>query len=161
MAYLITFRCYGTWLHGDERGSVNRKFNNIYGSSKRPKNLRLDSMEFLILKNKPFVLTAMKRLVVEDSIRNVCDHRGYLLYTVQARTNHVHCVVSAMEKPEKIMGAFKAYSTRHLRKAGLAAAEAKIWSRHGSTRYLWTENHIETTVKYVMNGQGQELTAFD
>jgi len=21
LGYLITFRCYGTWLHGDERGS--------------------------------------------------------------------------------------------------------------------------------------------
>jgi len=24
LAYLITFRSYGTWLHGDERGSVDR-----------------------------------------------------------------------------------------------------------------------------------------
>src|SRR5712691_1996686 len=24
-AYLITFRCYGTWSHGDERGSMRRK----------------------------------------------------------------------------------------------------------------------------------------
>jgi hypothetical protein len=22
LAYLTTFRCYGTWLHGDDRGSV-------------------------------------------------------------------------------------------------------------------------------------------
>ncbi len=31
LAYLITFRSYGTWLHGDERGSVNR-FRNQYKS---------------------------------------------------------------------------------------------------------------------------------
>jgi len=31
LAYLITFRCYGTWLHGDERGSVDR-FHNQYQS---------------------------------------------------------------------------------------------------------------------------------
>src|SRR5256886_8163861 len=24
LVYLITFRCYGTWLHGDERGSYRR-----------------------------------------------------------------------------------------------------------------------------------------
>src|SRR5438093_13756827 len=23
LGYLITFRCYGTWLHGDERGSID------------------------------------------------------------------------------------------------------------------------------------------
>jgi hypothetical protein len=27
LAYLITFRCYGTWLHGDSRGSVDRFHN--------------------------------------------------------------------------------------------------------------------------------------
>jgi hypothetical protein len=31
LAYLITFRCYGTWLHGDERGSIDR-FHNRYKS---------------------------------------------------------------------------------------------------------------------------------
>jgi hypothetical protein len=31
LAYLITFRAYGTWLHGDSRGSVDR-FHNRYGA---------------------------------------------------------------------------------------------------------------------------------
>ena len=31
LAYLITFRCYGTWLHGDRRGSIDR-FHNRYKS---------------------------------------------------------------------------------------------------------------------------------
>jgi len=25
LAHLITFRCYGTWRYGDERGSIDRK----------------------------------------------------------------------------------------------------------------------------------------
>jgi len=29
LAVFFTFRCYGTWLHGDERGDRN---NNTYGS---------------------------------------------------------------------------------------------------------------------------------
>jgi hypothetical protein len=24
LGYLITFRCYGSWLHGDKRGSIDR-----------------------------------------------------------------------------------------------------------------------------------------
>jgi hypothetical protein len=35
LAFLITFRSYGTWLHGDERGSVNR-FHNQYKSALLP-----------------------------------------------------------------------------------------------------------------------------
>ena len=37
LAYLITFRSYGTWLHGDERGSVDR-FHNVYGTPRLPPN---------------------------------------------------------------------------------------------------------------------------
>jgi hypothetical protein len=31
LAYLITFNTYGSWLHGDRRGSVDR-FHNRYGT---------------------------------------------------------------------------------------------------------------------------------
>jgi len=31
LTYLITFRCYGTWLHGAQRGSIDR-FHNRYKS---------------------------------------------------------------------------------------------------------------------------------
>jgi hypothetical protein len=34
LAYLITFRTYGTWLHGDERYSMDRHGKNIYGTPK-------------------------------------------------------------------------------------------------------------------------------
>ena len=33
LAYLITFRCYGTWLHGDVRGSMDSK-HHVYGAPK-------------------------------------------------------------------------------------------------------------------------------
>jgi len=31
LAYLITFTTYGTWLHGDPRGSVDRE-HNVWGT---------------------------------------------------------------------------------------------------------------------------------
>ncbi|MGH9840991.1 MAG: hypothetical protein ACREEM_19730 [Blastocatellia bacterium] len=39
LAYLITFRCYGTWLHGDERGSVDRD-HNIYRTPFLPRDAK-------------------------------------------------------------------------------------------------------------------------
>ena len=33
VGFLISFRCFGTWLHGDRRGSVDR-FHNVYGTPK-------------------------------------------------------------------------------------------------------------------------------
>ena len=64
-------------------------------------------------------------------------------------------------KPERMMDSFKAYSTKALRAANLIGMDVKPWSRHGSTRYLWTEKHVDLAVDCVMNGQGGDLPVFD
>lgn len=160
-AYLITFRCYGTWLHGDERGSVDRRYYNRYGEAKIGPNSELKAKKAALLKAEPFFLGAAERKVVDLAVREVCIVRGYALHALNVRTEHGHVVVGNAGSPEHIMNSFKAYATKALRKAGLIGAETKPWSRHGSTRYLWTEEHIQKAVEYVVNGQGSELPEFD
>jgi REP element-mobilizing transposase RayT len=156
LAYLITFRCYGTWVHGDQRGSMDRK-HNLYGSPKIAPNsglLRSDKMQ---LKHRAHNLGAIEREVVEKAIREVCAYRRYMLRAINVRTNHVHAVVTAMSKPEPVLNAFQAYSTRALVTAGLNPSGAKPWARHGSTIYLWKEHDVAKAVEYVVWGQGDEL----
>jgi len=160
-AYLITFRCYGTWLHGDERGSVDRRYYNQIDRPKiAPDETKVESKAHL-MKSPTFLLTTEARRVVQMAIEEVCQVRGYGLYGLNIRTNHVHSVVSNAGEPERIMNSFKAYATKALRLKGLLDPDAKAWSRHGSTRYLWTEDHILTAVDYVVNGQGDELPSFE
>ena len=157
LAYLITFRCYGTWLHGDERGSMDRRFHNRYGAPKiAPDPDKVASRERL-LKSPPFLLGPQEREIVERAIKEVCCVREYLLYAANARTNHVHSVVSNSGRPERIMDSFKAYSTKALRTAGLLGVNDRAWSRHGSTKYLWTETEITRAVEYVLYSQSDEL----
>ena len=139
LAFLITFRSYGTCLHGDERGSIDRRKYHIYGAPDMPANIKVIEDERAELKNPGITLNRAKRAVVERAIREVCQHRGYLLHAVNVRTNHVHSVVAASCKPEHVMDSFKAYATRQLRETGLMSPDVKIWARHGSTPYLWTE----------------------
>jgi REP element-mobilizing transposase RayT len=160
-AYLITFRCYGTWLHGDERGSVDRRYYNRYGEATIKPDVEIQARKANLRKSEPYFLGASERQVVESAIKEVCNVRGYALLALNVRTEHVHIVVSNSGKPERMMDSFKAYSTKALRNAGLLEVNAKPWSRHGSTRYLWTEDHIAKAVDYVVNGQGGELPEFD
>ena len=111
--------------------------------------------------SEPFELGVAENSLVEDAIREVCLARGYLLYGLNVRTNHVHTVVYGTGKPERIMDSFKAYGTQRLRNEGLVDPKRKIWSRHGSTKYLWTERHIDLAADYVVNGQGRESPKFD
>ncbi len=134
LAYLITFRCYGTWVHGDERGSMDRK-HNVYGTSKIPSNPRLLNSDKKQLKHPPSTLDGRQRPIVEEAVREVCDHRHYILRAINARTNHVHSVVTAISKPEPVLNAFQAYATRALRREGLNSPGVKPWARHGSTIY--------------------------
>jgi REP element-mobilizing transposase RayT len=160
MAYLITFRTYGTWLHGDERGSMDRT-HNVYGTPRLAPNPDRKHAAALKLNHAPVILNVEQRQAVERAVREVCHHRAYALLALSARTNHVHVVVSAACKPEPILETFKAYATRKLRQMGLISASMKPWVRHGSTRYLWKERHVEKAMNYVLYGQGDDPLDLD
>jgi REP element-mobilizing transposase RayT len=160
LAYLITFRCYGTWVHGDERGSMDRR-HNIYGAPKIAPNQLLQRSDMKQLKHAPIILDAGKRSIVDQAIRDVCDYRRYILRAMNVRTNHVHVVVTAAREPEGLLDAFKSYSTRALRRAGVISQTFKPWIRHGSTIYLWKERDVAKAIEYVMLSQGDELFKLD
>ena len=41
-----------------------------------------------------------------------------------------------------------------LREAGLADPSGRVWAAEGSTRYLWTIEHIRRACNYVLDEQG-------
>ena len=110
-----------------------------------------------MLKSSPFVLGANERIVVEDAIKETCGIREYLLQALNVRSNHVHVVTGNHGEPERMLNAFKANATRALRSAGLLGPDEKAWSRHGSTKYLWTDAEIPNAIDYVLYSQGDEL----
>ena len=94
LAYLITFRSYGTWLHGDSRGSVDR-FHNRYGAPLIAPNRRWLQYNERALKRPPAKLTARRRAAIDGAIRETLRIRKWNLWALNTRTNHVHTVVSA------------------------------------------------------------------
>jgi REP element-mobilizing transposase RayT len=107
------------------------------------------------------VFGAASRKLIEDAIGEVCSYRKIGLVAINVRTNHAHVVTATNRAPEPLMNSFKSYATRKLRERGLIREDEKVWARQGSTRYLWTNEHISTAVDYVLNGQGGDLPRFD
>jgi hypothetical protein len=35
--------------------------------------------------------------------------------------------------------------------------QEKLWSKHGSTRYLWTDEQVDNAIAYVLYGQGDDF----
>lgn len=159
LAYLITIRSYGTWLHGDEKGSIDRHGFNGYGKPLMFQSEKLKDLMKAQMNQKPTILDKKERICILEAIKEVCDYRGYELLAGNIRTNHLHAVVSANTNPDKIANEFKAYATRRLREAKLVEPDKTIWSRGKSRRYLWKLKHVEIAVEYVLFGQGDEIPA--
>jgi REP element-mobilizing transposase RayT len=161
LAYLITFRSYGTWLHGDERGSIDRSHNR-YQSPYISPNEAWRKHNTHSLKTEAVNLKSEQRESVETAIRETCALRKWLLRAVNVRTNHVHVVVSiGVTKPESALNAFKANATREMRRSGCWRESRSPWADKGSQRYLWNERSIERAIEYVIEGQGDKLPDFD
>jgi hypothetical protein len=128
LAYLITFRTYGSWLHGDERGSVNR-YRNIYSTKYLPQEKEWQIVNSKKLKIGPVKLSDEQRTCVRMAITACCKFRGWNLMAINVRTNHGHVVTDIGEtNPSIALNALKANSTRELRNAGLWTEEFSPWS---------------------------------
>ena len=78
LAFLITFRSHGTWLHGDERGSVNR-FRNQYKSTRLPAEKKWLETNTKRLRDEPVILDADQRGCVKAAANQTCKFRKWHL----------------------------------------------------------------------------------
>ena len=161
LAFFMTFRCYGTWLHGDERGSVDRN-NNTYGTPRIPGHKKWLDVSVANLKHPPVNLDAKMRKSVEIAIIDTCNKRSWDRYAFNIRTNHVHIVLRAAQtSASRVLHALKANATRQMRQDDRWAGEHSPWSDRGSKRKLWSKGAVDAAIDYVLYGQGDELPDFD
>lgn len=156
LAYLLTWTTRGTWLHGDRRGSVDHSSEHQHGRPLIPHQPARVEFERASMRSDPVVLDSAQRHVVERTVRDHLAFRGWRLLALNVRTNHVHLVASGTVPPERIMDQCKSWCTRRLREAGLVEPDIKLWTRHGSTRYLFTDDAVYRATHYVLNEQGPE-----
>jgi REP element-mobilizing transposase RayT len=160
LAYLISFRSYGTWLHGDERGAIDRSHNRYRSPYLKPNDdwRRYNEQQ---LKAPPVKLQARHRNSIKKAIIDTCEKRKWGLLAHNIRTNHVHSVVSAKKEPDIVLNALKANATRQLREDSLWSHDFSPWARKGSKRRLWNAQSVAKAIDYVLNGQGDDLPDFD
>src|SRR5579864_3368373 len=126
-AYLITFVCYGSWLHGRE-GAVDREHN-----------IEPDDSSSVRVGRAP-------------SRSHAGRHQGSLLASWMDIADGPRppescaAAVEADRNPEQVMSALKAYASRALNETGIDRTGRRRWARHGSTRYLWTMTEIAAAV---------------
>ena len=108
----------------------------------------------------PYVLDGEARAVVLASLRGHCAQRGWNLLAAHVRSNHVHAVVEAEIRPERIMNEFKSYASRELNRLKSDGPNRRRWARHGSTRWLWKDQDVREAMQYVVEQQGEPMALF-
>jgi len=160
LANFITFTTYGTGLHGRAPGAVDR-FHNEVGTPFLPPDEERERAERDGLAEPPYLLDEARREIVLQTILEVARHRGWTLWAVHVRSNHVRIVVTADARPEKVMSDFKAYASRRLREQFDEPGDRTRWTQHGSTLYLWSDEQVGAKVEYTVNGQGRSMSVYD
>jgi len=148
IAFFLTWTCYGTWLTGDERGSTRWHRGYLPPRPSLAKWCR-DRMA-----GEPVSLNGQQQRIVEQTIADHCQHRGWYLHELNCRTNHVHVVVAASDyQGEIVRDQLKAWCTTRLNAHRGQTKVARWWTRGGSVQLVFTDDELEAVIAYVRDGQ--------
>jgi len=160
IAFFISFTCYGSRLHGDDRGSVDLD-HNVFGTPVLPASPNRAAARRSAMTNPPYSLSGDRPSVVCDAIAALAEKRGWTLWAVHVRTEHLHVIVTAPGGDiDRVMADLKAAASFRLNRAYPAEKDRKHWTRHGSTRYVWNETQLAAIIDYVLNQQGEPMAVY-
>ncbi len=145
--YFITWVTYGTWLPGDARGWRKRGYGYQIPSPQLEEWCRKK------MRGEAVLLELHDRSVVEEACRKHCEHRGWTLIAVAARTNHVHVIVISDTVPDITRNQLKANCTSELRRQAQPLNVSRTWARLGDVEILDTDEEIEACYAYVTEAQ--------
>jgi REP element-mobilizing transposase RayT len=156
IAYFITWTTYGTWLPGDKRG-----WHSWGEDEAHTPNELVTEMAVLDMKETEFTLSPDEREMVVQTISRHCQIRTWALHAVNARSNHVHVVVTASGyDPKTVRDQFKSWCTRNLKPCN--QGRKRYWTEGGSCRWINQEEDLESAIVYVNDYQdrkGNEIQA--
>ncbi|MCB1020585.1 MAG: hypothetical protein H6509_06285 [Bryobacterales bacterium] len=155
--YFLTFTCYGTRLHGDSRGSVDRK-HNLVGARYLEEDPLRSATERGLMTADVASLDEPERAIVLEEIISSCSRQNWLLHAAHVRSTHVHVVLTTATKPEVVLGKVKSFASRALNKR--FGKKQRRWATHGSTVWLWDPRRLDRAVDYVVRGQGSPMQLY-
>jgi REP element-mobilizing transposase RayT len=148
LAYHITFGTYGTRLHGDERGTIDRTMNK-FGEPIVGVDVEWQQIERSLLKFPPRVLTLEQRLFIEEVVPSVCIRGGWKHLATAAAPDHVHNVLSAEVEGKDVRKWLKRWVSEAMNERWTLQEGEVWWAECGSVRWVWTEDYYERAIDYV------------
>ena len=161
--WLLTWTTYGSWLPGDERGSITavrphfasgpRIHQNLPGTpyAETMPGLRAAAVERM--HGPPILLGSEQAEALLKQFRETAGHRGWDLDAVAVMANHVHLVITVDGDPEPsmLLRDFKSYGSRALNLRWGKPVNGTRWTDGGSKRKLPDEDARQAAIAYLKN----------
>jgi REP element-mobilizing transposase RayT len=150
LAFHITFGTYGTRLHGDPRGTVDRSMNRpgdpIIGRDDDWQRFERSRLRF-----DPIVLSRAQMVFAEQAVPPICERGGWQLWTTAAGPDHIHVVLTPTPDVdgEGIRRIFKRWLGQALSQRWPLQKDATWWAEGGSVRWVWTQQYFDNVYGYV------------
>jgi REP element-mobilizing transposase RayT len=155
LAFHITSGTYGTRLHGDERGTVDRSMNQ-YGDRIIGRIDEWERMERDRLNFEPRIFTIDQMITIEWLIPEVCIRGGWQLHSCAAGPDHVHNILTANADGEAVRKWLKRWLGQELAKIYPLQEGETFWAECGSVKWIWTQEYLLRAIKYVRDQRATE-----
>ena len=148
IAYHITFGTYGTRLHGDARGTVDRSMNRpgdpIIGADASWWRTERDLLKF-----DPVVLTADQMRHAESVMPDICARGGWTFHTGAGGPDHVHILLTGDADGDAVRKWFKRWLGEALSSRWTLPQGATWWAECGSVKWVWDDDYFARVFDYV------------
>jgi REP element-mobilizing transposase RayT len=151
LAYFITWTVYGSHLQGAETGWMKR------GRGPEVAQPLLNAWHSERLNHLVELLDDQSRHCVVGAVTEICQFRNWKCWIANARTNHVHVVVTAIGfSGDTVRDQLKAKCTRELRATQPRFRDRPVWSRGGDWKFINTEDDLESRIAYAGEAQDRK-----
>jgi len=148
--WFFTWTTWGTWLPGDSRGWNHRREGN------QNSRMALADWHRSRLSHAPCEFNSLHRAAIADALTEHAQFRGWTIYLLTVRSNHVHLLVAANCEAQIVRDSLKARSTRILRIAFPQFINRPVWTRGGDLEPVSDEVAFEGIRRYILQHDGPE-----
>jgi REP element-mobilizing transposase RayT len=169
--WLFTNTTYGTWLPGNERGSVtsvrdasasSRIEHDKYGTPWEGHIPGIHTSATSLLKCPPIFFTFTQAEILLAQFIETAEYRERTLHAISIMPNHWHMVTTVPGDPDpnSVLSDIKAYGSRALNRVYEKPASNTWWTMRGSKRKLATDVALASAINYTLYKQPNPLVVW-
>jgi REP element-mobilizing transposase RayT len=137
---MVTWRTYGTWLQGHEKGYVRR-------GERLGENVAIRKDCEKKMTGKPVRLNRMQKELVREAFAEAGKKYGQRLLATAVQSNHVHMVCAYSEVPVRVMVA--RYKSAGRAALALRGVKGKIWAAGYYREFRFDAASLADKIRYV------------